>query len=1009
MRKKLFVLLALLVAVVVLFAACGKEPTTPTPTPEHEHTYGELIPEVPASCEQPGTKAHYHCSGCNKDFDSDKVEITDLVIPATGHTPVDDPAVAATCTTDGKTAGKHCSVCGAVIEAQQTVPATGHTPVTDPAVPATYEATGLTEGSHCSVCGAVIVAQEVIPMLVPTYDEEISIGTAEELAAFSTAVNEGNTYANKLVKLTADITLGEDWVCIGKRTGGGSGDFFCGTFDGQGHTITFGGHTVTENIRGALFGELGNGAVVKNLKLAGTINSTSGYFIGTLANVAIGNVTVRNVWSSARINATALWYSGGLIGFMENGTFETNLVIDGCVVDGVINCSNQVKAIAGFVGYTGNIGDCNKSLTITNSVWAGTIMLNDYQYSTSIGGFVGYQPGGNSNYTAVTIENCISAGKFTFGGSGDWNTGYRLVAMVIGASCTDTESDDTKKNCPLVLTNVYYLDSTNWADEALPCNYICENPVTAPVYTNVEQKTAAELVALNAAAFADGEKWVFLGEDNCPCPKSIYDTFGKLDSLVLGLTEHEHTYGELIPEVPASCEQPGTKAHYHCSGCNKDFDSDKVEITDLVIPATGHTPVTDPAVPATYEATGLTEGSHCSVCGAVIVAQEVVPMLVPVYDEEISIGTAEEFLAFRDAVNGGETYAGKTVKLTADIDMTGTDFKGIGYTGSGDNRRPFSGNFDGQGHTINITQSLNDVDGEGGLFSFIRIPENGTVTIENVHVVGTVTCHNTKDQLGYIGGLVDTVDAGKSGDGGTLNVTNCWSSVRFDLKDNRWWAVSGMIGMLRHESGLKQITVNIDSCVWDGILNAGPALESSGGLVGYTGNQNNTRKAFINVSNTVVAGKIMLNTDWSDDTGLIFGYLKGNGNNPTDAQVTVTMNNVISIGKITSSVDIGSVKWVGMWATSEKNGKPALVQGDHFYYISFDIPGLGEVKLDGGTGSGTTITATKLTEEEMAQLTDGAFVDPGKWNVTTGYYVCPAAIVEVFGAVPETLLIPEAE
>ena len=38
--------------------------------------------------------------------------------------------------------------------------------------------------------------------------------------------------------------------------------------------------------------------------------------------------------------------------------------------------------------------------------------------------------------------------------------------------------------------------------------------------------------------------------------------------------------------------------------------------------------VIDPAVAPTYEATGLTEGSHCSVCGKVIVAQEVVPKLL---------------------------------------------------------------------------------------------------------------------------------------------------------------------------------------------------------------------------------------------------------------------------------------------------------------------------------------------------------------------------------------------
>ena len=32
-----------------------------------------------------------------------------------------------------------------------------------------------------------------------------------------------------------------------------------------------------------------------------------------------------------------------------------------------------------------------------------------------------------------------------------------------------------------------------------------------------------------------------------------------------------HNYGTLITEVPATCLAKGTKAHYHCDRCNKDF------------------------------------------------------------------------------------------------------------------------------------------------------------------------------------------------------------------------------------------------------------------------------------------------------------------------------------------------------------------------------------------------------------------------------------------------------
>ena len=44
-----------------------------------------------------------------------------------------------------------------------------------------------------------------------------------------------------------------------------------------------------------------------------------------------------------------------------------------------------------------------------------------------------------------------------------------------------------------------------------------------------------------------------------------------------------------------------------------------------VIQAKGHTPAEDPAVEATCTEPGKTAGSHCSACGEVLVAQEVIP------------------------------------------------------------------------------------------------------------------------------------------------------------------------------------------------------------------------------------------------------------------------------------------------------------------------------------------------------------------------------------------------
>ena len=73
--------------------------------------------------------------------------------------------------------------------------------------------------------------------------------------------------------------------------------------------------------------------------------------------------------------------------------------------------------------------------------------------------------------------------------------------------------------------------------------------------------------------------------------------------------------------VEATCEKDGLTEGSHCSVCNK------VLVAQNVVKALGHKEVKDAAVEATCEKDGLTEGSHCSVCNKVLVAQNVVKAL----------------------------------------------------------------------------------------------------------------------------------------------------------------------------------------------------------------------------------------------------------------------------------------------------------------------------------------------------------------------------------------------
>lgn len=73
--------------------------------------------------------------------------------------------------------------------------------------------------------------------------------------------------------------------------------------------------------------------------------------------------------------------------------------------------------------------------------------------------------------------------------------------------------------------------------------------------------------------------------------------------------------------IAPTCTETGLTEGSHCAVCGE------ILVAQQIVAPLGHTVVIDPAVAPTYSSTGLTEGSHCAVCGEVIVAQQVVPAL----------------------------------------------------------------------------------------------------------------------------------------------------------------------------------------------------------------------------------------------------------------------------------------------------------------------------------------------------------------------------------------------
>ena len=166
-KTGLLILLVVLTLCMVAFAACGnttdpKQNDDPSGEQVHTHTFGELIAEVAATCEADGTKAHKHCSGCNKDFDADGKELTDLVIPKLGHDLKEVAEAPATCGAEGTKAHKKCATCGKLFDAEgKEVTAeslkieklTEHTIVAVAKVDETCAKEGVKAHKECTVCG----------------------------------------------------------------------------------------------------------------------------------------------------------------------------------------------------------------------------------------------------------------------------------------------------------------------------------------------------------------------------------------------------------------------------------------------------------------------------------------------------------------------------------------------------------------------------------------------------------------------------------------------------------------------------------------------------------------------------------------------------------------------------------------------------------------------------------------------------------------------------------------
>ena len=187
--------------------------------------------------------------------------------------------------------------------------------------------------------------------------------------------------------------------------------------------------------------------------------------------------------------------------------------------------------------------------------------------------------------------------------------------------------------------------------------------------------------------------------------------------------------------------------------------------------------------------------------------------VLPSQDEDgvYLIGNASQLLWFASKVNSGET--GISGKLTANIDLTSVE----SWTPIGSLKQPFTGSFDGDGHSITGMSITFDSDDKSigapylGLFGYVKGTADKKAEIKNLTLTGKLNItENYRNSYAYSGGLVGAAEY--------VSFTDVTTDVTVTAKQGTapypWSYIGGFAGTVKNADFLR--CVNNGSVTSDG-------------------------------------------------------------------------------------------------------------------------------------------------------------------------------------------------